>query len=93
MLRAGCRGGHEFAANPASFADLYQESPDAKPRLSKKGRVEAKALQLVDGERSVSEIAADLRAAFDGLSEADALRIVIGALDGKTQRSLLSDVL
>ncbi len=85
--------GHEFASNPASFADLYQESPDAKPRLSKRGRVEAKALQLVDGERSVREIAADLRATFDGLTEAEAVQLVVGALQGKTQKPKLADVL
>ena len=84
--------GHEFASNPASFADLYQESPDAIPQLSERGRIEAKALQLVDGERSVNNIAAELKATFDGLSEAEAVRIVIRALAGKTQRSKLSDV-
>jgi hypothetical protein len=85
--------GHEFASSPASFADLYQESPDAVPNLNERGRIMATALQLVDGERSVSDIAVALQATYDGLSEAEAVRLVIGALDGKTQRPTLSDVL
>ena len=84
--------GHEFAGNAASFADLYGESPDAKPRLSERGQIEARVLQLVDGERSVSDIAADLKATFDGLTLAEAEQLVIRALHGKTQILRLSDV-
>jgi hypothetical protein len=84
--------GHEFAGNPASFADLYGESPDAKPRLSERGQIEARVLQLVDGERSVSDIAADLRTTFDGLTLAEAEQLVVGALHGKTLMSKLTDV-
>jgi hypothetical protein len=83
--------GHEFVSTPASFADLLDESPDAVPRLSEKGRVEAMALHLADGKRSVNAIAADLQAAFDGLSKMEALRSVIGALQGKTEKPALSD--
>ena len=85
--------GHEFAANAASFADLYQESPDAIPRLSERGRVEAGVLQLADGKRSMSQIAAELMARMDGLSEAEALRLVLETLKGKTQQPTLSDVI
>ncbi|MFC1639272.1 hypothetical protein ACFL3B_00755 [Gemmatimonadota bacterium] len=84
--------GHEFASQPASFADLYEESPDAVPRLSTKGQVEAATLQLVDGERSVSEIAEKLRNVFDHLSDVDALGLVLGTLKGKIRRPDLLDV-
>ncbi len=84
--------GHEFASEPASFADLYGQSPDAKPSLSEKGRIEVQALQLVDGKRSVREIAAELKGALKGLSEAEVVRLVLDSLDGKTDRTELSDL-
>lgn len=89
----GCEaGGHEFSSTPASFADLYRESPDAVPRLNRRGAIESMALRLVDGKRSVSEIAAELTTAFDGLSKAEAVRLVIAALQGSTEMPVLSDI-
>jgi hypothetical protein len=83
--------GHEFASAPAAFADLYQESPDAVPRLSEIGTIEAEILQLVDGRRSVGEIAAQLRTARAYLGHDDVVRMVLRALRGKTIRPALSE--
>jgi protein arginine N-methyltransferase 1 len=83
--------GHEFASSPASFGDLYEESPDAVPRLSEKGLLESRALQLVDGERSVSEVAAELADTNYNVGEYEAVRLVLGALKGRTERPALSD--
>ncbi len=84
--------GHEFSSTPASFSDLYEESPDAMPSLSNRGMIEAHALQLVDGERAVSDIATELRGVFGDLGEDESLHLVLGALKGKTIRPDLSDV-
>jgi len=77
--------GHEFASLPASVADLYAESPDAIPRLSKRGRLEARVLSSVDGVRSVSEIARELAEATDGLTEMEALGLAVRALKSRIE--------
>jgi protein arginine N-methyltransferase 1 len=77
--------GHEFASLPASVADLYEESPDAVPILSEKGRREVKVLSAVDGVRSVSEIARELSEATGGLTEMEALGLVVGALKSRVE--------
>jgi len=76
--------GHEFKAQPAAFRDLYHESPDSVPRLNRKGRATARALQLSDGSRSVLEIAEILTAEFGTVSALDNVRTVLSALAGNT---------
>ncbi len=85
-------GGHEFASEPAAFADLYARSPDAVPQLSPGGEIEAKVLQLTDGTRTVGEIAWQVRKIEPGLSELAATRLVIEALSGKLKHMTLVDV-
>jgi hypothetical protein len=77
--------GHEFASMPASFADLHQESPDSVPRLNERGRLEARVLESVDGARSVNQIALEISEASAGLSELEALRLVLRALKRRTE--------
>jgi hypothetical protein len=77
--------GHEFASLPASFADVYAESPDSVPRLSQKGRLEAGVFGMVDGVRSSGEIAQELAEATDGLTDMEALRLVLGTLKNRTE--------
>ena len=84
--------GHEFASTPASFGDLYEEAPDTVSHLNDKGAIASEVLQLVDGDRSVSEIAVELRKSRNDLSEADAKRLVVNLLRGKTQSPALSDI-
>ncbi len=84
--------GHEFASKPASFADVYAESPDSVPRLSETGRIGAKVLDLVDGKRPVSGIAAELRRRFPGLDEIEAERIVVRELRGRIRSRGLREV-
>jgi hypothetical protein len=83
--------GHEFASSPTSFADLYHESPDAIPRLSEKGLFEARVLQLVDGKRSVFQLAAELTDTLNNVGESEAVRRILGALKDRVERPELSD--
>ena len=84
--------GHEFASGPASFADLYAESPDAVPRLDPRGRLEARVLQLTDGTRSIGDIAAELRRETDRLDGSEAERFVLRALAGRVERRTLAEL-
>jgi protein arginine N-methyltransferase 1 len=88
-LKAGAafRRGHEFAAEPASLADLVATSSDGVPRLDRRGRLEAKILTLTNGARSVSEIAAQNVAGGDDLSRAEAERLVVRVLFDKIEKA------
>lgn len=83
--------GHEFASLPASFADLHEDSPDAVPLLNDKGMLEARVLQLVDGKRSVKELAAELTKTVEDLSDSEAVCLVLGALKSRIQGPDLTD--
>lgn len=84
--------GHEFGSMPASFSDVYAESPDSVPELSETGWIVARVLELVDGKRSVSAIAAELRRRFHGLGEVEAERIVVRELQGRIRSRELGEV-
>ena len=77
------RRGHEFQAAPASLADLAMRSPDSVPRLAPAGELEASVLALTDGKRSIRDIAREIVALRDGLSQAEAERLVAGTLQHK----------
>lgn len=81
-VRAGARvvRGHEFAAQPAGLEDLLAGSPDGVPVLNRRGARVAAVLRLVDGRRSVREIASALRRVYPELSDAAALRTVAEVL-------------
>lgn len=72
--------GHEFAAQPASLADLVGASPDGVPRLSSRGALEARVLALTDGRRSIREIGALVAKDQPGLSSTEAERLVARVL-------------
>ena len=80
------RGGHEFRSAPASFDDLYARSPDARPRLSRRGVLEAEVLRLTDGTRTVSEIADRVHTLMPELAPLEAQCLVVEALAGKLER-------
>ncbi len=82
--------GHEFGSLPASFADLYAESPDAVPHLSERGQLEAQALQLADGRRSMREIALKLTEISADIEESDALSLVLAALKNRVRAPALA---
>lgn len=86
------REGHEFAAQPLSFADLYAQSSDAMPRLSRRGRLHAEVLRLTDGKRTVGEIAVEIRRLAPGLSPAGAQSLVVEALSGKLESATLENL-
>ncbi|HEX9729062.1 MAG TPA: hypothetical protein VGA37_11205 [Gemmatimonadales bacterium] len=87
------RRGHELAAEPASWSDLLCASPDGIPRLTAAGRFGADVLQLVDDRRTVAQIAAALRAAYPGGSEAHLLRRVVAALHGRVATRAAGEVI
>lgn len=72
--------GHEFAAEPASRADLGAASPDGVPRLSRRGRLEGRVLALTDGRRSLGQIARVLVAEQPDLAPEAAARLVARVL-------------
>jgi hypothetical protein len=76
--------GHEFRSHPASLADLIPGSPQWVPEMSHQTRVELEVLKLVDGVRTVEEIARELV----GMGVAEtvdlARMIVLAALEGRT---------
>lgn len=84
------RSGHEFASTPASFDDLYARSPDARPRLSTRGAVEAEVLRLTDGARTVREIADRVLTLMPDLTPVTAQCLVIEALVCRLERVSLS---
>lgn len=79
-------GGHEFAARPASFADLYNQSPDAVPRLSEQGKLELQVMRLTDGKRTICQIAEEVRRVQPRLTALDAQRLVVRTLAGKLEQ-------
>jgi len=68
---------------------VHARSPDARPRLNSRGEVEAEVLRLVDGRRSVSEIACRVQMLAPQLSIVAAQCIVIEALSGKLEQTYL----
>jgi hypothetical protein len=87
-VRAGeqVRRGHEFTSRPASVHDLLAGSPDYVPALGARARRESRALALVDGHRSIRDIAAALDAAGDIRDLAGAERYVAGILRDRIER-------
>ncbi len=77
------RKGHEFRAAPASLGDLAMASPDAVPRLAPRGELESRVLALTDGKRSIRDIAREIVAVRDGLTQSEAERLVVRALRHK----------
>ncbi len=72
--------GHEFAAEPASLADLQAAAPDGVPRLSPRGALEGRVLALTDGRRTIREIARQVAAEHPALAPAAAERLVARVL-------------
>lgn len=72
-----------FKGMPLSMQRLMQARLDRRPHLSTRGQLRMAALQLMDGSRTVEQLARELRARFpDRLAtDADALRIVSLELD------------
>ncbi len=77
--------GHEFRSAPASLSDLVELSPENVPILSGQARREWQVLGLVDGRRSLSEIARCLVELDPGLDERAALRRVADILRERTE--------
>jgi SAM-dependent methyltransferase len=73
--------GNEFAAHPASLDDLAGVSADAVPELDSETRL---VLSLTDGSRSIRQIAKVLRDGRSELTQAEAERVVIAILRGRT---------
>lgn len=85
MCCGAVRRGHEFAAVPASLADVAAASPDGVPRLSPRGRLDSRVLGLVDGVRSVREIARAVAREVGWVTEREAEVLVVRALQGKIE--------
>jgi protein arginine N-methyltransferase 1 len=80
--RSGRREGNTFRGVPLSSARLRDLRLDRKPRLTARGRQSREALELMDGSRTVAEIARQLLSRYPELgSEAEAYRLVAGELD------------
>ncbi len=79
-------GGHEFAGFPASLADLVTAQPDHVPVLSAAGRIERELLDLVDGTRTVRELARAVRRLRPELDPGEAERLVIRLLHTRIER-------
>ncbi len=84
--------GHEFKSRPASFGDLYNQSPDAMPRLSARGELELQVMRLTDGKRTICQIAEEVRRVQPRLTAFDAQRLVVSALAGKLEQRALAVV-
>jgi SAM-dependent methyltransferase len=80
--------GHEFAAEPASFADVLAASPDGVPVLSRSARIEATVLDLTDGVRRVADIASALRKTYPDMSAPEAEHLVAAVLRGRASARL-----
>ncbi len=86
------RRGHEFRSFPASTADLLAGSPDARPRLSARGRLAARALELADGTVALREIARRLAPdAGDHVTQSDAERLVAQVLMNKIENGHVTE--
>jgi protein arginine N-methyltransferase 1 len=89
---AGTRRGHEFLGTPMSLGDLLRGSPDAIPELTPGGQTALRVLSLTNGKRSVSDIAHSLMRERPGLSQAEAIQLVIAHLrDRITARTLSAE--
>jgi hypothetical protein len=86
---AETRRGHEFAGAPMSRADLLEVSRDVAPELTATGRLARRALDLVDGRRSVSDIAHTLLAEHPDLDQREAEQLVLACLRGRIRAKVL----
>jgi protein arginine N-methyltransferase 1 len=79
--RSGGREGNTFRGTPLSASRLRGARLDCRPRLTARGRHCRDALELMDGSRTVEEVARELLARHPELGgEAEAYRLVAGEL-------------
>ncbi|UCC84893.1 MAG: class I SAM-dependent methyltransferase [Gemmatimonadota bacterium] len=80
--RSGKREGNTFRGTPLSSSRLQEARLDGRPRLTARGRHCRDALELMDGCRTLSEIARELLARYPELGgEAEVYKLVAGELD------------
>jgi len=84
---AQCRSGHEFAGAPMGLRDLREASRDSVPELNQAGHLTAEILNLVDGQRTVSEITDSLALSRPGQPHAEVEELVIRQLRGRIEMS------
>ena len=80
---AGDRHGNEFQAEPLGVQDLLAASRDAVPRLNDAGRRAAEILGLVDGQRTIGEIASLLARKDAGRGRPELEELVVRELRDK----------
>jgi len=80
---AAQRRGHEFGGTPLGLKDLHEASRDAIPRLTDVGRLAGEALGLVNGRRTVKEIAECVAQSRRDLALAEVEELVIRQLRGR----------
>ncbi|UCC71731.1 MAG: class I SAM-dependent methyltransferase [Gemmatimonadota bacterium] len=79
---AGEREGNTFRGIPLSLTRLCEARLDRRPRLTPRGHIRRGALDLMDGRRTIREIARELLARFPELgSEAEGYRLMARQLD------------
>ncbi len=78
---------HEFKSFPASLGDLVPATPTWTPQLTDDARAERRVLALVDGSRTVEQIAGQMVGTMHALSMADAVSLVQRTLTGRTTES------
>jgi protein arginine N-methyltransferase 1 len=79
---SGKREGNTFRGTPLSSSQLREARLDRRPKLTARGRHCRDALELMDGSRSIEEIARELLARYPELGgEAEVYRLVASELD------------
>jgi hypothetical protein len=80
--RSGRREGNTFRGTPLSSSRLRDARLDRRPRLAARGRHRRDALELMDGSRTIEQIARVLLARYPELGgEAEVYKLVAGELD------------
>ncbi|NIN72708.1 MAG: methyltransferase domain-containing protein [Gemmatimonadetes bacterium] len=80
--RSGRREGNTFRGTSLSSSRLRDARLDGRPRLTARGRHCRDALELMDGSRTITEIARELLARYPELGgEAEVYKLVAGELD------------
>jgi protein arginine N-methyltransferase 1 len=82
IARNGRREGNTFRGTPLSSSRLRDARLDRRPRLTARGRYCRDALELMDGSRTIADIARELLARYPELGgEAEVYRLVARELD------------
>ena len=78
---------HEFKSFPASLADLVPATPSWQPELTDDAKFEQQILALVDGSRTVAQIAREIAGTMHALSITEADSLVQRTLAGRVTES------